>query len=254
MLLTPDQIAPRKKLILAGLYLSKYDSLGLAQLGFHSFVEAFNVLGYALGGRPASIKNYRDEFDPIVSKRRKGWYKRPTRQYCLDVFEEYNNLDFETFTGLIRSFAGFDARYWNQMDVRQDRKIGESQFARRLATGLAAERYFQTIHSTLPEFQSREIEDTTRLGCGYDFLITPAQRGGPLAVEVKGLTERTGGLFITPKEYEAAGAFGKRYYLFVVKDFARVPFHEFFQDPLSSRLTFKKTERTLVQVSWSTNV
>ncbi len=52
----------RDKLILAGLYLSKFDAAGLQRLGFESFMEAFNVIGYALGGKPARIKNYRDEF------------------------------------------------------------------------------------------------------------------------------------------------------------------------------------------------
>jgi hypothetical protein len=65
-------MATREKLILSGLYLSKYDLLGLKGLGFESFAEAFNVIGYALGSRPASIKNYRDEFDPLFSNRRKG--------------------------------------------------------------------------------------------------------------------------------------------------------------------------------------
>jgi hypothetical protein len=73
MLLNSQQIAKREKLILVGLYLAKYDSLGLKRLGFESFAEAFNVIGYALGSRPASIKNYRDEFDPVFPNRRKGW-------------------------------------------------------------------------------------------------------------------------------------------------------------------------------------
>jgi hypothetical protein len=72
MVLSSQQIAPRNKLILTGLYLSKYDSLGLRELGFESFAEAFNVIGYAMGSRPASIKNYRDEFDPLFPNRRKG--------------------------------------------------------------------------------------------------------------------------------------------------------------------------------------
>ena len=63
MILNPDRIANRTKLILTGLYLAEYDSAGLKRLGFRSFVEAFNVVGYALGSQPASIKNYRDEFE-----------------------------------------------------------------------------------------------------------------------------------------------------------------------------------------------
>src|SRR6266853_777085 len=103
MVLIPERITARERLILAGLYLSKYDSLGLERLGFESFVEAFNVLGYAIGSRPASIKNYRDEFDPLFPNRRKGWHKRPIRGYCLKVFEEYKSQDLESFTGLIKS-------------------------------------------------------------------------------------------------------------------------------------------------------
>jgi hypothetical protein len=70
MLLDAQRISLREKLILAGLYLSKYDSLGLKKLGFESYQEAFNVIGYGLGSRPASIKNYRDEFDPLFPNKR----------------------------------------------------------------------------------------------------------------------------------------------------------------------------------------
>src|ERR1043166_2602016 len=98
MLLIPERITAREKCILAGLYLSKYDSLGLKKLGFESFVEAFNVIGYALGSKPASIKNYRDEFDPLFPNRRKGWHKRPRRDHCLKVLKEYRSLDIEAFT------------------------------------------------------------------------------------------------------------------------------------------------------------
>src|SRR6266705_2844103 len=72
----------------------------IKRLGFDSFIEAFNVIGYAMRSKPASIKNYRDEFDPLFPNRRKGWHKRKTRDYCLKVFEEYKNLDLESFTGL----------------------------------------------------------------------------------------------------------------------------------------------------------
>jgi hypothetical protein len=50
MVLNPLRMPTREKLILTGLYLSKYDSAGVRRLGFESFVEAFNVIGYALGG------------------------------------------------------------------------------------------------------------------------------------------------------------------------------------------------------------
>src|SRR5258708_8609509 len=57
MHLNPQRLTRREKLILAGLYLSKYDALGLKRLRLGSFLEAFNVLGYALCSRPPSVTN-----------------------------------------------------------------------------------------------------------------------------------------------------------------------------------------------------
>lgn len=116
---THNELLPGEKLILVGLHLSKYDSLGLKRLGFDSFIEAFNVIGYALGSRPASIKNYRDEFDPLFPNRRKGWRKRKTREYCVKVFEEYRRLDLESFTGLVKSFVGDDENALSALESKE---------------------------------------------------------------------------------------------------------------------------------------
>jgi hypothetical protein len=254
MNLDPQKIPTREKLILAGLYLSKYDAAGLKKLGFETFIEAFNVVGYALGSKPASVKNYRDEFDPLFSNRRKGWHKRPRRDYCLRVFEEYKGLDLATFTGLIKSLVGYDENALSETRAKHEKGESEAFFAKRLITGLAAEQYFESVQSSLPEFKGCELENTTRLGCGYDFRLSGGARKDFLAVEVKGLKDRVGSLALTPKEYEAAGALTDRFFLFVVKNFQESPFHEIYQNPRSGALRFKRTERVLVQVSWSTSV
>jgi hypothetical protein len=254
MVLTPQQIGTRERLILVGLYLSKYDSAGVRSLGFDSFAEAFNVIGYALGSKPASIKNYRDEFDPFFPNRRKGWHKRQIRAYCLRVLEEYKSLDLESFTGLIKSFAGYDENVWSEVRGKEEPTHTESHFAKRLITGLAAEQYFESVHASVPEFSAHTLENTTRLGCGYDFRLRLDRSKDFLAVEVKGMKERTGGLLFTPKEYEVARTLKDRFFLFVVKNFQESPFHEIFQNPLAGGLRFRKTERTMVHVSWLTNV
>ena len=254
MVLNPQRIPKREQLILAGLYLSKYDSLGLKRLGFESFVEAFNVIGYALGSRPASIKNYRDEFDPLFPNRRKGWHKRPIRDYCLKVFENYKNLDMESFTGLVRSFVGYDENAWSEIQEKEGQDDNQSSFAKRLITGLAAEQYFESVQPSLLEFKDYVVENTTRLGCGYDFRLRTDTHKDFLVVEVKGLKERTGSVSLTPKEYEVATAFGDRFFLFVVKNFHESPFHEVFRNPLSGRLQFSKIERPTVHVSWLASV
>src|SRR5258707_592060 len=107
MILDPHKISTREKLVLAGLFLSRFDTIGLEALGFEGSTEAFNVIGFALGGKPASIKNYRDEFDPLFPNSRAGWHKRITRPYCAKVFNEYKGLDLGTFCALIKSFVGY---------------------------------------------------------------------------------------------------------------------------------------------------
>jgi hypothetical protein len=254
MVLNSQRIATREKLILAGLYLSKYDSLGLKKLGFENFVEAFNVIGYAMGSQPASIKNYRDEFDPLFPNRRKGWHKRPIRKYCFKVFEEYKSLDLESFTGLIKSFVGYDENVWSEVQANEEQDESESCFAKRLITGLAAEQYFESVQPSLPEFKGYVVENTTRLGCGYDFRLRTETHNDFLAVEVKGLKERVGSVSLTPKEHEVAAALTDRFFLFIVKNFQESPFHEIFQDPLSGKLRFRKNERVTVHVSWLASV
>lgn len=248
------RIATREKLILVGLYLSKYDSLGLKTLGFEGFSEAFNVIGYALGSKPASLKNYRDEFDPMFPNRRKGWHKRPIREYCRKVFEKFKDLDFETFTGLVKSFVGYDDNVWSQVQTTEGQDESESYFAKRLITGLAAEQYFESVHSSLPQFKACILQNTTRFGCGYDFRLRSSGSADFLAVEVKGLRERTGSLSLTPKEHLVAAALKERFFLFVVKNFQESPFHEIYQNPLFCNLKFKKQERAVVHVSWITSL
>jgi len=253
MNLDPAQIATREKLILTGIYLSKFGFQGLKSLGFKTYAEAYNVVGYALGSRPSSIKNYRDEFDPLFPNPRKGWHKREIRTYCKRVLDEYGALDLDSFSGLIKSFAGYNENTWSAEEEEGQEESGYG-FAKRLITGLAAERYFESVHSTIPEFRGRDMENTTQLGCGYDFRMLTKQGDDFLAVEVKGLRAETGGITFTPREHSVAAKFRERFFLFVVKDFQRTPYHEIFPNPLAGRLQFTRTERVLIQVSWLTRV
>ena len=204
MNLNPDRIAIREKLILTGMFLSKYSSLGLNRLGFRTYIEAYNVIGYALGAQPLSIRGYRDEFDPIFPNSRKGWYKRDIRDHCKKILDEYNNLDIDSFASLIKSFVGYDENALSVTQTNVERLERKSGFAQRMITGLAAERYFETFYSTIPEFQNCLVENTTRLGCGYDFRIQREISEEFIAVEVKGIRERIGSVSLTPREYDAA--------------------------------------------------
>lgn len=246
------QLSLREKSILVGLYLSKFDSEGLRRLGFDSFTEAFNVIGSALGVRPASVKNYRDEFDPLFPNKRKGWHKRPTRNYCKAVYHTFGDLDLGNFSTLLKQIIYKE----HDLDVlmeKIERKQGEDRsFAKRLITGQAAEQYFKAKYKAVSLFKDFEVEDTTKLGCGFDFkLFSPSIFFG---VEVKGLSESTGNIALTSKEHYVASMLKERFFLFVVKNFKEKPFHELYRDPLNGKLVFSRVEQRAVQVSWATRV
>jgi hypothetical protein len=57
---------------------------------------------------------------------------------------------------------------------------------------------------------------------------------------------------MTEKEFFVAKELKEQYCLFVVINFAEKPYHQFFFDPLNSRLTFKKVERQVIQINYST--
>ena len=252
-MISPPTLLPSKdKLILTGLYLSKFDKEGLDALGFESFVEAFNVIGYALEARPASIKNYRDEFDPLHDNARKGWHKRPRRDYCMAIKEKYDHLALPEFVDLIRSLTGAMEDASKPIEGTQKKSGVAGGFAQRLITGLAAEHYFQSQQPKISDFcfSTCTLEDTTKLGCGYDFRLWPQATNQFLAVEVKGIKDRAGSLALMEREHDSAEELAERYFLFVVKNFRELPFHEIHQNPLQGPLAFTRKERVVVQVSW----
>ncbi len=247
------KLSLREKQILAGLYLSKFDAIGLHQLGFRSFVEAFNVFGVSLGTKPASIKNYRDEFDPLFQNERKGWHKRPMRLYCKAVYDEFSGLDLGEFSTLLKQliYKQHDLDILME-ELEQDESEKKNSFAQRLITGQAAEQYFVSKYKEINLFSELEIEDTTRLGCGFDFKLT--SQDGFYGVEVKGMNEAKGNITLTNKEHSVASLLGDRYFLFVVKNFKEDPFHDLYQNPLNGRLPFNRIEQKIIQVSWSTKL
>jgi len=249
--MNPYKTSFRDKQILAGLFLSKYDEAGLKALEFKTFKEAFNIIGYALGARPASIKNYRDEFDPIFSKTRLGWHKRQRRDYCISIAEKYGNMDMRTLANIVRSF--FPEEILAEKSDKDSTKGKTTSFAKRLATGLAAEHYFQSHAGNIEEFRSYEIEETTKHGCGYDFRLWPSDSNPYIAVEVKGLMETSGTLNLTAKEYDVAQFLRERYVLFVVKNFRETPFHETYKNP-TCNMRFDRQENIVVQTTWRTRI
>ena len=136
--------------------------------------------------------------------------------------------------------------------IAEEVETREGAYAKRLLTGQAAEEYFKDKYKSIAPFNGFNIEDTTRLGCGFDFrLIAPDSF---YVVEVKGLSEVSGNITLTEKEHSVSGVLRDLYFLFVVKNFREEPFHEIYQDPLSGQLLFDRIERLTIEKTWVAKV
>ena len=246
-----------KKMMLAGLFLSKFDRAGYVALGYKSFAEAYRGLAAVVGGPWRSVKQYRDEFDPVFENGRKGWHKRkmhPSRKLFL---EQYGNMELDEFAQLVQmQFAHADDidlainRVVCQAKIQVD---GERSFAARMLTGKGAENYFEEHYSEYPRFSACGIKRTTELGCGFDFKLTPPNEEF-LGVEVKGLKFRHGQIQLTEKEFKMAGKLEKRFYLYVVTNFATEPMPRVIEDPLNAGISFEcKTNKVETKV-WTANL
>jgi hypothetical protein len=237
----------REKAIICGMFLSKFDSKGLAALGFETFKEAFNVLGLALNVKPASIKNYRDELDPLFPNIRQGWHKRKLREHCQKVYDTFRNYDLEEMASLVSNLTGCSLT-----TDESEESVSESEtFAKRLLTGRAAENFFLANYRAEPEFTASYAIDVTQTGCGFDFRLQNDVTSSFSAVEVKGIRLEKGGISFTNKEHSVADSLGESYYLYIVKNFDEVPYAVKYCNPLRAGLEFKRLERKVIQISWS---
>ncbi len=235
----------RDKSILTGLFLSKFDKKALNELGFESFSEAFNVLGYSIGSKPASLKNYRDEFDPCFPNSRQGWHGRSMRDNCKRIYDDFSELPFNEFVDLIKSFV-------KDFDVLKIDNKYSATVAKRLVTGRAAEEYFRKSYKKEKPFENCNVEDTTQAACGFDFRLSCGK--GFFLVEVKGLSTKRGTISLTEKEFKVAKSYGKKFCLFAVLNFSGISYHQIYFDPLKSNLNFKRNERQVVQISYASQL
>lgn len=244
--------------MLVGLFLSKFDREALKCLGFSSFSEAFNVLGYAIGGKPTSIKNYMQEFDPLFPNSRQGWHKRPIRDHCRETCKNYGHLSLLEFFRLLSPMllvSGLPLPAGMEELFALDHDNFENEgFSKRLTTGAAAEGFFESSFPKITDFCGHTLTNVTRFGCGFDFRLDPADSQPFLAVEVKGIAEASGEILMTQKEHQVARYLRDRYFLCVVKNFVDTPNLTLFQNPLEKGLRFISRERQQSAITWHARV
>jgi hypothetical protein len=245
----------REQLMMAGLFLSKFGKEGLRCLGFSNFTEAFNAIGYASGGKPTSVKNYMQEFDPYFPNNRKGWHKRPLREHCRIALDNYNSLSIEQFSNLIIElfFKNKLPNVLSEIKPLNEEDLISEQFCKRLITGAAAETFFWNNYNSIAELEQHTITDFRSYGCGFDFKADSSYGTPFVAIEVKGVYNADGDIMLTQKEHDVAEYLKERYMLCVVSNFRDKPIMNYYINPLDSELIFKTRLRKTYTKNWHCN-
>jgi hypothetical protein len=244
--------------LIVAYYLSKYDKEACRNLGFSTSSDAHKEIGRVLGVNPNSIKNMRDEFDPLHDNPRVGWYQRPLRPSRAKVVESFQDLGEEALRDVVLEIlknpefkASEDfSDIVQPISKRENSKKRKSLFILRGPTGRKAEEFFIRFHQSEKHPVSGVLQDLRDYGCGYDFEIRTENE--KYQIEVKGLDKDTGGIVFTSKEWDTAKAKGDTYFLAIVRNVSSTPEIQFIRNP-GTQLTAKRNIFTTVQVRWSIN-
>ena len=246
-----NQMTPENQLALVvAYYLSRFDRRAYAALGYGNQNKTHEAIANAIGAKPATISNMRDEFDPTFDNPRQGWHKRgmhPTRKNLIELFQDVSEESLLVLVqGILKGKKdALPHRIMAGIDAPDDRN---NFFAPRGPTGRKAEEYFLDNWENLGLPVSDSFIDTRDQGCGYDFLLSSPDM--QVAVEVKGMADESSGISFTDKEWETAKKMRDAYYLLIVRNVHDSPEHQLISNPYS-KLSAQQQLRTVVQVSWN---
>ena len=242
--------------LVCGYYLSRFDALAYEHLGFETQNATHEALGTSLDIKPSTIKNWRDEFDPIHQNERKGWYQRPmnrSRVRTVDALSHLSELElFSIVSDFIRAPDGDSANELIQV-IGDDTAVESDQreYGLRGPTGHAAEQHFERYHQQHGLPHAGTLVDCRHDQCGYDYRIETESE--IYFVEVKGLATDSGGISFTNREWLTAQENGMRYFLVVVKNISEKPEFVTIQNP-GVELNPTMRVYTTIQTSWSARI
>ena len=234
-------------------YLSRFNNEALSNLGYKSWTDAFTEVAKKLNVKRHSVKNWRDEFDPLFGHR-SGWHQRPmipSRVKVALAFENLNEIQIrniveDILSGKIHDAPDEEAQLLSIIPQDQKEKINK-EFVSRGPTGKAAENFFIQNFEQVSAPRKGKLIDCRDLGCGYDFRIE--SDGLEFFIEVKGMAEFSGGILFTDKEWSTAWETRENYFLCIVKNIGAVPEINFIQDP-AAKMNPKKNIYTTIQINW----
>lgn len=232
-------------------YLSRFNQDAYDNLGYSTMLEAHNEIGKILNVNPHTVKNMRDQFDPIHGFR-VGWYQAPLSPSRVRIVQALENLDESEIRGIVKEILSVktkeDPEEIDQLLSIVTEETKSKVFIVRGPTGKAAENYFIEQFKLNKKPVKGELVDCRDLGCGYDFKIKGSDR--EVLIEVKGLAEISGGILFTDKEWNVAIANKENYILCIVKNVSYSPEMTFIINP-SEKLSPNKNIYTVLQINWS---
>ncbi len=249
--MNPNQLA-----IIVAFYLSKFDKEGLKNLGFKNDSEAFEKTAQVLGIKKNYIKFRRDEFDPIHPWR-KGWQRPMDNRIirAIEVLQDLSEVDLrDIVNNILNNSEHLNNEVLNQVTSlfteNKNPKKARGVFILRGPTGRLAEEFYIKYYNETKNPIEGKLVDCRELGVGYDFRIETST--AQYFVEVKGLSEISGGILFTNKEWVTAKEKGASYFLCVISNITNTPTIKIIENP-AVKLNPKKNIYTTVQVNWSVN-
>jgi hypothetical protein len=240
--------------LIVAYYLSRFDNEAYSALGFpgRQKTKAHQRLGEALSVNNNSLKNRRDDFDPLHGHRA-GWYQYKLSEKMRNVVESFQDLDFSEMTDIVteiisnKDMANDIGSAVADID-KSDKAKKKAAFVPRGITGENAELYFKEWHSLNQMPMEGQLHDRRHDGCGYDFLV----ENGPhqAFIEVKGLDQAEGGVSFTSKEWSVAEKECGNYYLVFVSNLSSDPLITIIPDPFH-KLSASKYIYQPIQIKWN---
>lgn len=230
--------------IVIGYAMSRLDARYLAARHLQTWRQVYAEAGDTLSCPPMSLKNLRDEFDPVHSNPRQGWHRntdrlRPSRQRVLDELEV---LSDDALLELVSRILSQDEEaVAPAIDSLAVTTHVAHNVAERLLTGRRAEEYFLAHCANLIGFDSSQVVDQRQAARGFDFGISNRPE---LAIEVKGMKQPRGDIQFTDREWLEAEYRGEQYWLAVVGNLIAEPVARIIRDPhavLVARCSYKTT-------------
>lgn len=235
-------------------YLARFDKVAIQNLRYKNWESAFLDISKKLNVKKHSVRNWRDEFDPLFGYRA-GWYQRAMSPSRINVALALENLEEPEIRLIVEDILSGkienDAKNLNHLlSIANENSDKERKalFILRGPTGKKAEQFFVEYHRKRSLPIAGELIDTRDLGCGYDFEIKSATDRH--FVEVKGLANNIGGILFTNKEWEMAKQERERYTVCLVSNINESPEITLINDPFS-KLKPRKNIIQTVQIQWS---